>query len=322
MISKKLKIISGESTDSIKWGSSLAYMAHRANDAPNAEETTTSVMSVCFYKLKDKCKGINLSLWRRENALFVRVDDEPFYRAALCRSPFSDTIDVMSHHFDTTACGRVARRPFWACQSNSRDRTININERLSSLSSVVSAYVLKAINTEPLTLGSLERLIVSSTGNALLNDALGSDLEVSNKIRDYMISYHSRLRQDTLIAAFEALEHLVCEGRKPDLSKVSHMNEFLTAVKEVNMIREKVHISKELFPVHIVKVAGKPTFHISSGGYTKDVEQLPDSVTVQVATLMSCGEGSQSVCGVGTKEETVYPVELNMVVAVPRGVLV
>lgn len=325
MISKKLRIISSGYLHEIKWGYCLPYMAHKSDDAPNAEETTTSKMRECFYKVKAKCRNrrINLSLWRREKALFVRVDDEPFYRAALCYSPFENTIDIMSHHFDARECGdRVSRRSFYATPFSSRDYTVNISERLSSLSSVVSTYVLKTIDAEPFTLDTLERVVVASTGSSMRHRALGSDIEVSEKIRGYMIGFGSRLDGNTMVAAFEALEHFVCGGRKPDLNKIINMPEFLNAVKEVNLVREKANISKELSPVHIVKVAGKPTFHISSQDYTKDVEQLPDSVVMQVATLMSCGDGRQSVCGVGTKEETVYPVELNMVVTVPRGVLV
>jgi hypothetical protein len=265
-----------------------------------------------------------------ELPVFVRVEGERFFKAALVYDRWNDNIAIASHHLD---CQRISRRSRGTVTSiSSTSQTTLIRSRsLKDYEVQVTRIVKKICKALPVTVADFEEACFKCQ-EGLIKSVQKTHKEVEQKVLSYIGTgpmWGSRWGSksaaeaafgDTLrVAAFEALESLVLGTPAPT------MDEELTAVARkafaaVANVREEMQIGKEGSPVSIIKLIGEDYFVITDPrtSQRQRVTQLPDCVVPQVATLMAVGSGAE-VCGVGASSSSNIALEVNMVVIVPNG---
>lgn len=272
-------------------------------------------------------RNTDVSIYDLSSVVFLRIEGERFFRAALQYDKYFNYIQIASQHLYCGALSHRLRGSIEQIQSNG----ITTVSRSMALKDVYAdvGRILKRICAVPADSMAHFETLCFDAQKSLVDSACMTSAEVTRRIEKY-VGRTSMWEKDSLsdevrAAAFLALESIMTGTPAPTLSP-NVRAEAGAAFAVLAQMRADTKISQQLSPVNILKFTDEDEFVIRSNGYCRRVKQLPESVVPQVATLMAMGDGATLV-GVGAAARDkitltppyINPLDLDMVVMVPVG---
>ena len=271
-------------------------------------------------------RNTDVSIYGLASVVFLRIEGERFFRAALQYDKYSNTIHIASQHLHCFRLATRVRGSIEQIQSNG-GTTVSRSLTLKDVYAEIGRILKRVCAVQADSMAHFETLCFDAQ-KSLADSACMTDAGVKSRIEQY-VGRRSMWEKDSVdddvrVAAFLALESIMTGTPAPTLSPAVQAQAG-AAFAILAQMREDTKVSQQLIPVNVLKFAEEDGFVIRINGHYQRVKQLPDCIVPQVATLMAMGNGATLV-GVGAAARDnsigtpyINPLDLSMVVMVPVG---
>lgn len=271
-------------------------------------------------------RNTDVSIYGLASVVFLRIEGERFFRAALQYDKYYNSIYIASQHLHCFRLATRVRGSIEQIQSNGGttvSRSLTIKDVYADV-----GRILKRVCAVPADSMAHFETLCFNAQKSLVDSACVTGAGVKSRIEQY-VGRRSMWEKDSVdddvrVASFLALESIMTGTPAPTLSPAVQA-QASAAFAVLAKMREDTKVSEQVIPVNVLKFAEEDGFSIRINGHCQRVKQLPDCIVPQVATLMAMGDGATLV-GVGAAARDIYvntpyinPLDLDMVVMVPVG---